>query len=759
MIRERSHRRLDPLVVHEPDSRPARILQPRGERALDRSGAARAEPVRARFDPGVAALALLSCGSGAAYAQSGEQTLPAVVISAEQVRPDGSLGLDEPTEVGSRLGISARETPASTSSMTSAEMEDRGIFRLQDAVVRLPGMSSAAHPGNGGTQLSARGFTGLNSVVQMIDGTRLVVGSGTISFPFSTWPYESVEVLRGPSSVLYGDGAIGGAVNYVTKQPLLDRRENEAFLSAGSQDTVQAGIGSRGPITDSLAYAAYLSGDTSDGYIDKTDYSTYTYSATLLFSPVRQLRLALSADGSHQDNARYRGTPVNNGVLDPRLRRTNFNVSDSDLTFDDHWYRFKAAYDVSDRVTLRNVAYYLTSERHFRDVQNFNYTPTGQIQRSRYVDIVHEQHQSGNRFDAVIDSNLGGLKNRSVIGFEYYHTDFLHNNNTDADGRTFSGVTIVDPFNFSPGLFTDANTRPTIPRARTTLDTTALFAENALDLTPQWKLVAGLRSDRMELEATDVLTGATFPAVYKPVTGRAGAVWSPSRQLSLYGQYATATDPASALLNFFAAPKDVELTKGKQWELGAKGSLPEGVRGEWTVAAYRIEKTDLLGIDPVSGLTQHVGKQSSQGVELAIAVQPAPGWLVDANVAALRAQFDDFFEKVGTATVSRAGNLPPNTPERLANLWTHYRFAPQWQVGFGVQYVGARQGNNANTTPVPSYTLLDASLRHEVSRNLNLSLLISNLADKTYAVFAANNGAQWQLGAPRRFDLVAHARF
>ncbi|MGZ7140736.1 TonB-dependent receptor plug domain-containing protein, partial [Streptococcus pyogenes] len=82
------------------------------------------------------------------------------------------------------------------------DVAERSLTRAQDVAVRMPGMSESPGPGNGGTSLVSRGFAGHNSVAQLVDGTRLVVASGTITYPFSTWPMESVEVLRGPASVL-----------------------------------------------------------------------------------------------------------------------------------------------------------------------------------------------------------------------------------------------------------------------------------------------------------------------------------------------------------------------------------------------------------------------------------------------------------------------------------------------------------------------------------------------------------------------------
>lgn len=303
-----------------------------------------------------------------AFAQTAD--LPTVYITGTAQSPNSSLGLDIPSATGSRLGLSQRDTPASVSSISSADLEERNITRVQDAVKRMPGFTDSASAGNGGTGLTARGFSGHNSVAQMIDGTRLVVGFGTLTFPFSTWPYEWIEALRGPASVLYGNGSIGAAVNYITKQPLQNRREYEAFLTLGSYGTVMSGVGSRGPINDTLAYSAYVSGEKSSGFREDNAYSRQNYSLALLIQPNSALRITLSADGAHNDDATYFGTPLINGQLDGRLRRTSFNVQDALVKYDDQWLRAKVEYQATESIKLRNETYFLSSDRHWRNTES-----------------------------------------------------------------------------------------------------------------------------------------------------------------------------------------------------------------------------------------------------------------------------------------------------------------------------------------------------------------------------------------------------
>src|SRR5690606_36640466 len=129
-----------------------------------------------------------------------------------------------------------------------------GDLTIVDAVTRAPGISNSANPGNGGTSLTARGFSGQGSVLQLVDGTRLFPAPGSISFPVDPWNVERIEVLSGPASVLYGQGALGRAVNVVTRKPNAMRTEVQAEIGYGSQDSWHLAAGAGGPIGRLLSY-------------------------------------------------------------------------------------------------------------------------------------------------------------------------------------------------------------------------------------------------------------------------------------------------------------------------------------------------------------------------------------------------------------------------------------------------------------------------------------------------------------------------
>lgn len=175
--------------------------------------------------PGAAALAL---ASHTAVAQD-TGTPPAITVVGKAPR-----GLDAASSTGSNLDVTPMKTPASIEVITQEQLRERGDTSLMDAITRVAGITSLAHPGNSGSALSARGFIDSTSVMRLYDGTRQYGGVG-VSFPFDTWSVERIEVLRGPASVIYGDWAIGGVINVIPQKPMRGPVRSEIQATVGTQ--------------------------------------------------------------------------------------------------------------------------------------------------------------------------------------------------------------------------------------------------------------------------------------------------------------------------------------------------------------------------------------------------------------------------------------------------------------------------------------------------------------------------------------------
>ena len=677
--------------------------------------------------------------------------LPAVTVTD---RPPARSALDEPSSTGSRLGLTPLQTPASIEVLRGETVRERGDQSVVRAVSRATGITMAPAPGNGGSGLGARGFIGHNSVMQLYDGTRFYVGAGTVTFPFDTWTAERIEVLRGAASVLYGEGAIGAAVNVVPRRPSRGAITNEARIAFGSDKTGHLAFGSGGALDDRWSYRLDLSHRRGDGYVERGDWDSTAVAGALRLDVNARLNLTLAHDEGRQKPMTYFGTPLIDGRIDGRNKGENYNVGDAIVKYRDRWTRLEAEWTPTDQVRVRNQLYSLTSRRHWRNSETYSYAAaTGLVDRDDYLQIGHRQEQVGNRLDVTWKERLAGFDNTLTAGFDVNRIRFLHINDLP-----YGGASTVPLVGFDPGRY-ESPTAYT-PRYRTRTSTYALFLEDRFAIDEHWSLVGGLRRDHAKVERSDLLNAANgFDKTFRYTTGRIGAIYALSPTQSAYVQVARAVDPLAGLISTNATQAQFDVSTGRQVEVGYKHLLAEQ-RGAWSLALYRIEKHKLLSrSEDNPTVTQQVGQQSSKGLEATLDLALTPTLRVEANAAALRARYDDFNEVVGGNLVSRDGNTPAGVPERMANLWVDWRFLPQWQALAGVRYVGPREASTANSRQIGSYTVADALVYWNVRRDLRLGLEIGNLFDRDYPLTFSNGGDQWLLGRPRTVLLSADLRF
>ncbi len=697
------------------------------------------------------------------FAQDAVVELEPVIVS-EPYPPPG-LNLDTASETGSRLGIPIEQTPASVEIVDRPLIELRTSRTAAEAAEGSTGLTYGNPPGDPSV-FSFRGFTD-NQITQLYDGIR--IGPATMtSRPFDSFNLDRVEVLKGPSSMLYGEGAVGGAVNFVSKRPVRGQREIEALAGYGSFDSLRLGIGGGGSIGDKLHYRVDLSRNTSDTFIDRADFEYLNFTSALLWDISDRVSLQVSFDASRDRISPYWGTPLvtpefgtqpiagiidadDGRVVDERLRDKNYNVADNTMESDIYWGRGKLNWKLSDAWTLRNELYYFDAKRTWRNSETYIFnSATGLIDRDRFF-VFHDQQIIGNRFELKSDGTWFGHGNNFLVGLDVNNLDFFR-------PSFFASGDSVDPFNPEPGSF-----GPQADAVRTAkIRTYALFAEDQFKITPKLQLAAGLRAETVELERKNFAAdGSERPdglnRTYRPVTGRLGLIFEAMPGLSIYGQVSTAADlPGGGNILLASAGDDFNLTKGLQYELGLKQHFWQG-KGEWTAAWFDITRKNILtrtGVTPAGDdILENVGKQSSHGLELALNWQINPALRIAGNYAYIRARFDEFNDF--------DGNTPANVANHVANIEGSYRFAKDipLELGSNIRYVGERNSNNANTIRLKAYTTLDAYAAWLLKYG-RLTLRGRNLADKDYVAWVdIFYPDQVLLGSPRSVELVFSAKF
>jgi len=708
-------------------------------------------PAGARFALAALPCAALMAMAHPALAQTSTGTLPTVTVTGQET----PVPLREPASTGSYLGLTPMQTPASVEAITRDQLDERGDTSLNDAITRSTGITSLGHPGNSFSALSARGFTDSTSVMRLYDGMRQY-GGVAVSFPFDTWSIDRIEVLRGPSSVIYGDGAIGGVVNVIPRKPVRGPIQSEVQLGAGTDGVLNLGFDSAGAINDVLSYRLDVSGNRSDGWVARGDSSDFTFSGALQLDPTPDLSLRLSYAQGVQKPMQYFGSPLVDGQPLRAIRDNNYNVEDARIKFDDRWTELYAQWTPNDSVRVRSRLYHVDSQRDWRNAEAYTYNPaTGLVDRSDDTQIRHDQSQTGNTTDATFKGRLLGLGNQVSVGFDVNSASFQHTNNT------YTGV--PDPASvdlYNPVAGTYRSSVPFIPRYRNKADQYAVFAEDRLELNSQWSVIAGLRYDHARVNRTNLLNSVQqFDTTYAETGWRLGTVYQVMPDWSLYAQYSKAADPVSALLMLSPANSAFSMATGRQVEIGTKNTFWDQ-RGEWTLALYSIEKDNLLTRDPTNPSQQiQVGQRSSKGIESTLSMQLGKTVQLDANVALLRARYDDFSEPTAAGLVSRDGNVPTDVPEQTANLWMSWRFQPQWTLSGGLRYVGKRFADAANTLELPAYTTADLALQWRATAATSIALRGYNIFDKLYYTTAYYTPTQWLVGEGRKVEVVLNHRF
>lgn len=675
-----------------------------------------------------------------------------VVVLGEFIH---ALKLTEQNVTGSRLNITALETPATIQSLSGDMLRLRGDTDVVRAVSRAVGIAAMPSTGSAGYGFSARGFSS-SSVTLLYDGMKSLISAGSLSYPYDSWNVERIDVLNGPASVLYGGGAIGAAINIIPRKPG-EVAENTLFVSGGSNSTYQTALDSTGPLADNLLYRLDISRTSSDGYVQRGESESTSVTGALKYIVSDDLSLTLSGDYGDRSGPEYLGAPLIDGKARESLRHINYSTYDGDVAFTDYRGQLLVDWQPSESVSVRNVSTYLRGERVWKYASRFVYQPeTNDILRNGYGIYTQHQDQLDNHTEVSWNHELFGLKNSFSAG-----TDLVHlSNDRYVDSWSASTSDVIDLHNSAPGRF------PTSDPAKNYQDMTveqySFFTEDRLELTTSLSAIAGIRFDHSKTERENLVDGSSVEKTYTPDSWRVGFVYELLPDFNVYAQYATAVDPVANLCCISAAQMDFAMSEGKQTEIGLKQSAWGG-QLEWSLAAYDITKNKLLTPDPVNlGVSQQVGEQSSRGVEASIAWNIDEAWRVELNGTVLRARYEDFAEAVSGRFVSRDGNRPINTPERSANLWVTWAFASQWHAQAGARYVGKIYANTDNTQSVDGYTVVDAGLHWDATSDIGLDLRAKNLFDKFYAYSTVGNGAnggQLLQGAPRTVDVGLTVRF
>ncbi|PPV06835.1 ferrichrome-iron receptor 3 [Xanthomonas bromi] len=698
-------------------------------------------------------LSLLACACGIACAQAAE--LQARDLDAVQVRsqytPYRALSITGATKTDAPL----RDLPISARVLDRTLLDDAGITDLAGALELASGITKANNLGGLWDSYSVRGFTGDPNFSSdyMVNGFNASRGYNGLRDAANT---QSIEVIKGPASALYGRGEPGGAINIVTKKPLF-QPQNSLDVSAGRFDNYRAAVDSTGPLSENVAYRLNAMHKDQHSFRDTVDSDNTLLAPSLLWMPTPDTTVSYELEAVRLHTPFDRGVTAINGDAN-RLPASRFlgEPRDGDIDLHSTGHQLFVVHGLNATWSLQGGASYRDS-----GMRGFSTEPWTLQADQRTLRRERRYRDYQGRDIAARAELLGNLQAGSVVHHVLFGIDGNRFDDSRFQQRARSAATpysidvlaprygVAQPGRLS--TITDTDERQQVWGA---------YAQDQIDLSTRWKALLGLRYDHYQQDLDNRLRGTTQRASDGVVSPRAGMTFHLDDALSLYASAAAGFRPNSGV---GANGQSFAPEKSRALETGLKYVQP-GDGLEATLATFRIDKKNVLSLDPAdTSFSLPVGQMRSQGVELDLLGRLTPRLAASVGLAYTDSQVTRS-SAAAAATGLAEGRRFPNVPRFSGNAFLNYEQPLTGKrsaaVGLGVSRTGERLGSvDSNTDFVlPAYTVWRLVGHYDLSDRLRLYAKVENLTDRRYAAFSYSE--QWVYpGAPRSWTVGAHLRF
>ncbi|XBS69719.1 TonB-dependent siderophore receptor [Acerihabitans sp. KWT182] len=664
-------------------------------------------------------------------AQETPQTLPAVTVSGTDSGGDEDNVVAHKATGATKTSTPLIETTQSVSVITQAQIASQAARNVPQALRYLAGAESEVSGADYRFDtIMLRGF----AADEYLDGLRLPQVSYWSRPQWDPYLLERIEVVKGPSSVLYGQVNPGGLINLTSKKPT-EEPVHEIYLTGGNYNQFGTGFDLSGPLDDQKQWLGRVAGTLfqTDTQVDHTRYKHYDIAPSLTWQPNDRTSLTLLAqlrrdpDGGFFNMLPVDGTLVNNpyGKISSHFYGGQPGTDSYERKQASVGYQFSHAFN--DIWTFRQNLRYVSSTSDYQMVYPFG-TATDAPAVHRYSMNLNETLSSftvDNQAEA--DIATGAVGHKILMGVDYLH-DSLHQN---VGYGSASDLDYLDP---------DYSTPVALPgitaRTRQTQSQTGFYLQDQAKWR-QWVLNLGGRYDEASTITHNLVAASRSDENDYATTGRAGLLYHFDSGFAPYVSYSTSFVPASGTDYNGDAFKP---TKGKQAEAGVKYQ-PNGLDALFTAAVYNLRQTNVLTADPDhADFSVQTGEIRSKGIELEGKVNVTPSWLVTASYALTDPE-------ITRSNDGDEGNSPVGIARQSATLWSEYTLPGKLDgvtLGGGVRYVGTSYADTDNTLKVPAATVYDAMARYRLQQ-WQLALNVQNLTNKTYLASCQNNGCYYGL--------------
>lgn len=660
-------------------------------------------------------------------------------------------------------------TPQTVTVVPQQIIREQASSTVMDALRNVPGITFRA--GEGGQQGDApyiRGFDARNDIFR--DGVR---DPGW--YTRDSFSVDSIEVLKGPSSFMFGRGSTGGVINMNSKWPIFASPpattnapaypvKSPLFVNPPSADFIDwTTTGHTGPgirsvldtnkqINENAAARIVVMGQRYDiPGRDHVEENRWGVAPSFTYKFNQQTSAALSYIYQHDDSVPDRGLPYlpaswfpPGGVrpVAPAPRNTWYGILSGPTPdrekIDAHVATARFVHEFTNDIKITNTTRYVNVDRMNRVTEPTPFTaPPGTDlatynafnPRRRWNETDNELFANNTDFSAKFWT--GAVRHSLVAGIDITREE-RRQTSVMATGTTATNFFNPDPYRFG-GTFGTPGT-PTISDATTV----GAYLADQVKITEWFELLGGVRYDNF-----DAKSGSTtiFERTDKLWSWRVGAVFHPTSNSSVYAMRGTSFNPSAEFLTISAAAANLDPEENETTEIGFKADVLDK-RLSLTAAVFRTDKTNARVQDPAQGnVTVLAGLIRVQGLELGAVGRVTDQWQVFAGYTYLDSEF---LESPNPANVGKEMLM---TPRHAFSLWTTYDVTQKWTVGGGAFFVDSVFGNATNTTIVPSYWRFDLMTSYKLTNNIIAQLNIYNLTNEYYFAQVYNN---WAVPAPSR---------
>lgn len=639
-----------------------------------------------------------------------------------------------------KIDAPLRDIPQSIVVVPAQVLRDQRALSLQDALKNVPGIGLGSGDGQR-DQVFIRGFSAIAD--QFVDGFR---DDGLYFRDLSN--VDRIEVVKGPAAVLYGRGSSGGLINRVTKKP--DANIVSAALTGGSFDT------KRGEIDLGIRQGqvgARLTGAIEDdgSFRDQQFLKRVAIAPSLLLDTGVGTSLLVQADYLKDRRLTDFGIPAIDGRPVDVPRDTYYgaaNARAADVSRAEVWSQtLSFAHRFSDSLSFRN------GFRHYRYTLNRRNTNSTAVDAvARTVMLSHggiDRDEDGWSNQAELTQKLTFIGSRHTLLYGWEQALQVKGADT-ITSRIVAVTPIAAPVlpTIDPATFT-ALSASNINRFKTT----GLYVQDLVDLGGGIKALVGIRHDNFRQTTRQRIgTQPDLARTDRNWSPRAGLILQPDQAQSYYLSWSRSYQPSGETFALAANNADIAPEKTINREVGAKYTLFDN-RLSVQAAAFILKRTGIKGTDPATQRVIPIGTQRTRGVELSATLDLPSGLRAIAGYSYLDGRITE------SATPAFVGKRSTLTPENQTNVFVTKEFGGRFGVGGGINYVGDRWADPANTTVLPNYVTADA-LAWVALGPVRMQANVYNLANERYIVSGHGTSPILNVpGAPRSVLVTARLGF